>query len=80
MPADSLQGTPAQRWLARLSFVLVAAAIVILLLFAGLRSVAMLAVGGAAAVVSLVAAFLFLSRRGMVRWLSLAVFVLAPVA
>ena len=57
-----------------------AAAIVILLLFAGLRSVAMLAVGGAAAVVSLVAAFLFLSRRGIVRWLSLAVFVLAPVA
>ena len=40
----------------------------------------MLAVGGAAAVVSLVAAFFFLSRRGIVRWLSLAVFVLAPVA
>ncbi len=80
MPADALRSTPAQRWLARLSFVLVAAAIVILLLFAGLRSVAMLAVGGAAAVVSLVAAFLFLSRRGIVRWLSLAVFVLAPVA
>ena len=36
--------------------------------------------GRAAAVVSLVAAFLFLSRRGIVRWLSLAVFVLAPVA
>ena len=80
MPADALRSTPAQRWLARLSFVLVAAAIVILLLFAGLRSVAMLAVGGAAAVVSLVAAFLFLSRRGIVRWLSLVVFVLAPVA
>ena len=57
-----------------------AVAIVILLLFAGLRSVAMLAVGGAAAVVSLVAAFLFLSRRGILRWLSLAVFVLAPIA
>jgi diacylglycerol kinase family enzyme len=80
MPADALRSTPAQRWLARLSFVLVAAAVVILLLFAGLRSVAMLAVGGAAVVVSLVAAFLFLSRRGLVRWLSLAVFVLAPVA
>ena len=78
--AVSPQGTPAQRWLARLSFVLVAAAIVILLLFAGLRSVAMLAVGGAAAVVSLAAAFFFLSRRGILRWLSLAVFVLAPIA
>ena len=47
--AVSPQSTPAQRWLARLSFVLVAAAIVILLLFAGLRSVTMLAVGLAAA-------------------------------
>ena len=79
-PVSSPEGTRSQRWLARLSFVLVAAAVVILLLFAGLRSVAMLAVGGAAVVVSLVAAFLFLSRRGIVRWLSLAVFVLAPVA
>ena len=79
-PVSSPEGTRSQRWLARLSFVLVAAAVVILLLFAGLRSVAMLAVGGAAVVVSLVAAFLFLSRRGILRWLSLAVFVLAPVA
>jgi diacylglycerol kinase family enzyme len=78
--AVSPQSTPAQRWLARLSFVLVAAAIVILLLFAGLKSLAMLAVGGAAAVVSLVAAYFFLSRRGIWRWLSLAVFALAPVA
>ena len=79
-PESSPEGTRSQRWLARLSFVLVAAAIVILLLFAGLRSLAMLAVGGAAAVVSLVSAFFFLSRRGLVRWLSLVVFVLAPVA
>ena len=79
-PESSPEGTRSQRWLARLSFVLVAAAIVILLLFAGLRSLAMLAVGGAAAVVTLVSAFFFLSRRGLVRWLSLAVFVLAPVA
>ena len=76
----SPQSTPAQRWLARLSFVLVAAAIVILGLFAGLRSLAMLAVGGAATVVSLVSAYFFLSRRGIWRWLSLAVFVLAPIA
>jgi len=76
----SSQSTPAQRWLARLSFVLVAAAIVILLLFAGLRSLAMLAVGGAAVVVSLAAAFFFLSRRGIWRWLSLALFALTPIA
>ena len=40
----------------------------------------MLAVGLAAAVVSLAAAYFFLSRRGILRWLSLAVFVLAPIA
>ena len=79
-PAPSPEGTRSQRWLARLSFVLAGAAIVILVVFAGLRSVAMLAVAGAAIVVSLVTAYLFLSRRGIWRWLSLAVFVLAPVA
>ena len=52
----------------------------ILALFAGLRSLSMLAVGLAAAAVSLAAAFFFLSRRGIWRWLSLAVFALAPIA
>ena len=75
-----LEGTPTQRWLARLTFVLAGAAIVILLAVAGLKSLAMLAVGVAAAVVSLAAAYVFLSRRGLLRWLALAVFVLAPIA
>ena len=70
----------AQRWLARLSFVLAGLAIVILLVFAGLKSVAMVAVGLAAGVVGLAAAYFFLSRRSIWRWLSLAVFVLAPIA
>jgi diacylglycerol kinase family enzyme len=78
--AASAQDGPARRWLARLSFVLVGVAIVILLLFAGLRSLTMLAAGAAAAVVSLAAAFFFLSRRGIWRWLSLAIFALAPIA
>src|SRR5690349_12904060 len=69
-----------RRWLARLSFALAGLAIVILLIFAGLRSLAMLAIAVAAAVVSLDAAYVFLSRRGVVRWLAFAVFVLAPVA
>jgi len=60
--------------------VLAGGAIVILALFAGLRSLSMLAVGLAAAAVSLAAAFFFLSRRGIWRWLSLAVFALAPIA
>ena len=74
------QSTTSQRWLARLSFVLAVVAVVIVAVFAGLRSFAMLGVGLVAAAVSLAAAFFFLARRGVVRWLSLAVFVLAPIA
>jgi hypothetical protein len=72
--------TRSQRWLARLSFVLAGLAVVIVVIFAGLKSLAMVAMGVAAAVVSLAAAYVFLSRRGALRWLALAVFVLAPVA
>ena len=67
-------------WLARLSFALVLAVITVVAVEAGLRSLAMLAVGLVAAVVSLAAAFWFLSRRGVLRWLSLTVFVAAPIA
>jgi hypothetical protein len=42
---SGLESTPSQRWLARLSFVLAGPAIVILAVFAGLKSLAMLAVG-----------------------------------
>jgi diacylglycerol kinase family enzyme len=73
-------GTPSQRWLARLSFALAFAAIAVAVAFAGLKSVAMLGVGLGAAAVSLGAAFLVLSRRGVLRWVSLAAFVLAPIA
>ena len=82
-PPDSsgtaLQVTWSQRWLARLSFLLAFLAVAVVVAFAGLKSVAMLGVGLAAAAVSLAAAFLVLSRRGVLRWLSLAVFVLAPI-
>ena len=73
-------GTFAQRWLARLSFVFAAAAVVIVPVFAGLKSLAALALGLAAVAVSLASGYLFLARRGLVRWLSLAVLVLAPIA
>jgi diacylglycerol kinase family enzyme len=76
----SPQSTPAQRWLARLSFVLGGLAVVFVGVFAELRSLAMLAVGLAGAAVSLAAAFFFLSRRGVWRWLSLGVFILTPIA
>jgi diacylglycerol kinase family enzyme len=77
---NGVKSTPAERWLARLSFVLAGLAIVILLVFAGRKSLAMVAVGLAAAVVSLAAGYLFLSRRGIWRWLSFTVFVLTPIA
>lgn len=78
--AATAQSTPAQRWLARLSFALAGLAIVIPVVFAELKSLAMFAIGLAAAVVSVAAAYFFLSRRGIVRWLSLGVFVLVPIA
>jgi diacylglycerol kinase family enzyme len=74
------EGTSSQRWLARASLTLAGFAVVIVGVFAGLRSIAMLAVGLAAAAVSLAAAFFFLSRRGVLRWLALAAFALAPLA
>jgi diacylglycerol kinase family enzyme len=73
------EATRSQRWLARLSLVLACLAVVILVVFAGLRSFAMLAVALVGAVVTLAAAYFFLSRRGLVRWLSLVVVVLAPI-
>lgn len=79
-PETSSPATGSQRWLARLSFLLMTLAVTILAVFAGLKSVAMLAVGLGAAAVTLAAAFLFLSRRGVRRWLALAVFAAAPVA
>ena len=78
-PGLSPPSTRSQRWLARLSFVLAGLAIVLLLVFAGLKSLAMLAVAVAAAAVSLAAAYVLLSRRGVVRWLSFGIFVLAPI-
>jgi diacylglycerol kinase family enzyme len=52
----------------------------VVLVFAGLRSIAMLGVGLGAAAVSLAAAYVALSHRGLWRWLGLALFVLAPIA
>jgi diacylglycerol kinase family enzyme len=69
-----------QHWLARLSLLLACLAAVILVVFAGLKSLIMLAVALAGAVVTLTAAYYFLSRRGVVRWVSAAVAVLAPIA
>ncbi|HEX6525586.1 MAG TPA: diacylglycerol kinase family protein [Streptosporangiaceae bacterium] len=76
----NLQGTRSQRWLARLSFALVIVTVAVVVVFAGLKTFTLLGAGLAGAAVSLAAAFVVLSRRGVLRWLSLAVFVLAPLA
>jgi diacylglycerol kinase family enzyme len=67
-------------WLARLSFLLAAVAVAILVIFADLRSLAMLGVGLASAALSLAAAYWFLAQRGLWRWGALAVLVLSPIA
>jgi diacylglycerol kinase family enzyme len=79
-PAESPRSASEQHWLARLSFLFVGLAVVFVAVFAELKSFTMLAVGLVGAAVSLAAAFFFLSRRGVWRWLSLAVFVLTPIA
>jgi diacylglycerol kinase family enzyme len=67
-------------WLARLALVAAAAAVGVLLVAAGVRSgIALLLVGAAGAVVTLAAGWWFLSRRGVVRWLSAGVAVAAPI-
>jgi diacylglycerol kinase family enzyme len=76
----SVQGRRSQRWLARLSFVLAFLTVAVVLAFAGLKAFAMLGLGLAAAAIGLAAAFVVLSRRGILRWLSLAVVVLVPLA
>ena len=82
-PADTPGATiPGERWrpwLARLSFLLAFVAVAVVAAFAEWKSLAMFAIGLAAAAVSLTAAYFVLSRRGVLRWVALAVFVAAPV-
>jgi diacylglycerol kinase family enzyme len=70
----------ARRWLARLSFLLVAAAVAILATFAELASFAILAVGLASVVISVAAAFWFLAGRGVRRWTAFGLLVASPLA
>ncbi|MEV6300589.1 diacylglycerol kinase family protein [Actinoplanes sp. NPDC051861] len=67
-------------WLARLSFVTAAAAVVLLLAVAGVRgSLGLLLVGAIGAAVGLAAAWWFLTHRGVLRWLAGVLVVLAPL-
>lgn len=79
-PGTTARPNPSRRWLARLAFLLAGVAVLILVLFAELRSIGVLAIGVASAATSLAAAFWFLATRGLRRWVSLAVLILSPIA
>jgi diacylglycerol kinase family enzyme len=68
------------RWLARSFFVLMFASAAVLIGFAGLASLAMVGLGAIGACLLLAAGYWFLAHRGVLRWLALAVVILAPVA
>src|SRR4051795_7584084 len=74
---DSLR---ARRWWARAGLGFAVLAAVVLLAFAGRRSLWLLLLTAAAVVVVLAAGFWFLLQRGVLRWLALALVVGAPVA
>ncbi|MEV4861835.1 diacylglycerol/lipid kinase family protein [Streptomyces ossamyceticus] len=71
---------PSPRWTARLALVTGAVAILVLLLFAGLQSVALVGVGLAGLMVTAAAIWWALARTGPLRALAVLVAVAAPVA
>jgi diacylglycerol kinase family enzyme len=72
--------SPGQRRLARFAFVAAGAAVVVVLVAAGVRAGAgLVLVGAAGTVIALVGAWWFLALRGLVRWLAGMLVVLAPL-
>jgi diacylglycerol kinase family enzyme len=69
-----------RRWLARAALAAAVGAIAVLIGFAGLRgSIWLVAVGAAGAVLALAGVWWFLTRRGVLRWLAVALAVAAPI-
>ena len=79
-PGTTLPVTQRQRWLARLAFVVALAAVVVLLLAGGLKSVTALVLGFAGLAVICAAAWWFLAHRGLGRWLAAALLIAVPLA
>jgi len=67
-----------QRWLARLSLVLMLAAAAVLVGFAGLRSLALVGIGVLGVCVALAGGYWFLANRGVLRWGARGVVMLTP--
>ena len=74
---ESLRG---RQWWARASLGLAVLAVLVLLAFAGRRSVWLVLLTVAAVAVVLAAGFWFLQQRGVLRWVALALAVGAPIA
>src|SRR6266436_6792461 len=68
--ADERDETMKARWLARSAFALMIAAAAVLIGFAELASLAMVAIGVIGACLILAGAYEFLARRGVLRWLA----------
>lgn len=68
-----------QRWSARAAFGASIGAVAVLLVFAGARTLTLFAVTVGALVVGVAAFFWFLTSRGAIRWISLALAVFAPI-
>jgi diacylglycerol kinase family enzyme len=68
------------RWLARSAFVLMLAAVAVLIGFAELGGLAMIVIGVIGAALVVASAYMFLAHHGMLRWIAAAVAVLTPVA
>jgi diacylglycerol kinase family enzyme len=74
------RATVVQRWLARLALVAAAAAVLVAPVVAGFRqSLALVLVGLAGLALTLAGAWWALAHKGLVRWLAVAVAVLAPL-
>ncbi len=69
-----------RRWLARAAFALILAAAAVMIAFAGLASLGMVAIGAVGACLVLANGYWFLARRGLVRWLAFGVVILVPIA
>jgi diacylglycerol kinase family enzyme len=68
------------RWLARSAFVLVLAAVAILIGFAEVRGLAMIVIGVVGAALVVAGLYTFLAHHGVLRWIAAAVVILTPVA
>jgi diacylglycerol kinase family enzyme len=68
------------RWLARASFALMAASAAVLIAFADLAGVAMVAIGAVAVCLVVAGGYWFLARRGVLRWLSFGLVIAVPIA